>query len=171
MTAGQGFRTRCTPQPCCRGLKELEDAQFIDEAEELQKKLALVPSPTDQMPTGPMAPLESVRFRTLAANELPQLLSSLGADRLPMPNLIDDYEILRTRLMASQGTLYGEYDRLIAEAEFRIGISVPLIATVSAYLVFSAELVADSRNRPSDPLFIACTLRAHFARVFPSKRG
>jgi hypothetical protein len=46
---------------------------------------------------------------------------------LRFPIFDDDYEQLRARLMATQGPLYGEYDRLVAESEFRFAVTLPLV--------------------------------------------
>lgn len=43
--------------------------------------------------------------------------------------------MVRARLMAEQTVLYGEYDRAISEAEFRVGVLVPLVPLVT-FLAF-----------------------------------
>ena len=40
--------------------------------------------------------------------------------------LDEELEIIRARLTSEQAVLYGEYDRMISEAEFRVAIVVPL---------------------------------------------
>lgn len=49
------------------------------------------------------------------------------ADEIPEPQVVEP-ELLRPRLLASGKTeVYGEYDRLVAEAAFRLNIALPIL--------------------------------------------
>jgi hypothetical protein len=51
-----------------------------------------------------------------------------------------ELQIVRPRLMAEQTVLYGEHDRMVSEAEFRVQIVVPLVVLV-AILALNVSLV------------------------------
>lgn len=56
----------------------------------------------------------------------------------PRPDVMEDLQAVRARLMAEQTTLYGEYDRLQSEAEFRVAILLPL-TTLIAVVAFDVH--------------------------------
>jgi hypothetical protein len=67
---------------------------------------------------------DGVRFR--AGDELDKQIDALFTGSLPE----DELEIVRARLMAEQTMLYGDYDRLRAESEFRVAIFIPLMVLI-----------------------------------------
>jgi hypothetical protein len=122
----EGYRTPAPVALSLQGTNSLRDA-VVDRVLE---RLAADSVRKELLERG----MREVAITTVA--EVPDhIRREVIAERIESEDLIRvarDLVLLPTRLLGVQPELYGSYDRLRAEAEFRAAVSVPLIATLLA---------------------------------------
>jgi hypothetical protein len=69
-------------------------------------------------------------LRRWGERDKPVELSLEESEELAQGLTTEEFGAIRARLMAEQSALYGEYDRLRSEAEFRVAIVLPLVSLI-----------------------------------------